>query len=531
MQKAMKENIIVMKFNLCIIFLLLCTSIMAQSSYPYALETVTFDAETQRVDKIPFDKPFRVVIENLPSQGITDIFIYEMEYKGNVRCFVRNKADIKISAEKISTKDKKISFNMPALKPQKHFDIAIIRKETEPYNKTIELNKAIFENPTDRIILEDLFIKLKTSYDLAKYCGTTPASAVVPGDVDEYLDLYNQGLNKVMNSIYNLEGIITTATIDETKIWKLIAESKQYVDKIDTTAFLAFYDNNTKGTSMQLISTGVTRLSDVVKKKVDILDLQKRILNLESSISTLGVIRLQVSTVLNATKRGDRSILNEIDNLIITLSENKKTLLSLYDKGNTLLDGQFKFNNNLITTTVAKDLQTESNNRFLLDLGLANIGIKDNRDEFKYIPKLAYGVNILFRSVDKNVPLYSLPGGTFTSIFRENIINEDGDTLSLLAKKYIWHYVSLYVGFTIGEMTEHEFGDFYNNTSLMAGPSIRIYRAIRVSFGPALLRRVSTNPVISNKRIATGMFATISVDIDLLKAVNSIISQLTPSLK
>ncbi|MCU7549860.1 hypothetical protein OCK74_12080 [Chitinophagaceae bacterium LB-8] len=524
----MKEINIILKSNLCIIILLLRTGVMAQSSYPYALETVTFNVETKRVDKVPFDKPFKLEIENLTVQEIQNIFIYEMTYNGNVRCFVRKHHDIKIPGDSVKKEDKKIWFLMPALKPQKHFDIIIISKETDPYNKTIALNKAIFKTPTDRTALENLFKKLKSSYELASYCNK-PASSVVPGTVDDYLDLYNQGLDKVMNSINKFEGIRTTNNIDETKFGKLIALSKQCCKTIDSAAFLNFYDVTTKNTSMELIYRGVTRLSDVVKQEADIFDLQKRIANLESSISTLGVIKLQVSTVLNAMQGGDRSMLNDIDLLIGVLKDNKKVLFDLYNRGTAVLDGQFYFNNNLISTTVEKDLQTESNNRFLLDLGFANLGVKDNRDKFTYIPKLAYGVNILFRPVDKNVPLNSLTG-SFRSLFRKDIII-DKDTLGLLAKKSIWHYLSLYVGFTIGEIKEPEFGDFYNNTSLMVGPSIRLYRALRFSFGPAFLRRVNASPVKSREEIAAGMFATASVDLDLLKAINSIINPLTPSLK
>jgi hypothetical protein len=522
----MKKLLTDLKLNTCIVLLLSAiNNVWAQSTYPYALETITFNAETKRVDKIPFDRPFRIEIEKLPTQGITNIFVYEMTYKDNTRCFKRGSADIKIPAENISVKDQKISFEMPALKPQKHFDIAIIRKETDPFNKTLELNKAIFKTPAERTVIEDLFDKLKSSYDLTRYCNM-PASTVVPGTVDDYLDLYNRGLNKVMESINNFTNICTTVNIDETQFEKLAILSKQCCKTIDSSAFLTFCN---KAASMDLIYKGLIRLSDVVKKEVDVFDLQKRAANLESSISTLGVIKLQALAVLNITQGNHTDILCEIDSLIKCLNDNKKAIDGLFNTGSTLLDGQFNFNNNLISTTVTKELQTESSNRFLLDLGFANIGIKDNRGKFTYIPKLAYGVNFLFRPVDKNVPLSSLPGD-IKRIFDKNII-VNGDTLGLLAKKSVWHYVSLYVGFTIGEMSEPEFSDFYNNTSLMVGPSIRLYkRTVRVSFGAAFLRRISASPVETRKEIATGMFATASVDLDILKAISSIINPLTPSL-
>src|SRR5688500_14671036 len=93
-----------------IVFLFLAKDVVAQSSYPYALETVTFNAETKRVDRIPFDKPFRLEVENLSSPAIHKIFIYEMTHKGGVRCFARNYPDIEIPADSVKKVDKKIWF-------------------------------------------------------------------------------------------------------------------------------------------------------------------------------------------------------------------------------------------------------------------------------------------------------------------------------------------------------------------------------------------------------------------------------------
>ena len=108
-----------------------------------------------------------------------------------------------------------------------------------------------------------------------------------------------------------------------------------------------------------------------------------------------------------------------------------------------------------------------------------------------------------------------------------NVAKLNNRYTSILAKKTIWHYVSLYIGFTIGEMKEPEFKDFYNNTSIMVGPSVKLYRAARLSFGPAFLRSVSANPVMTSNKIVVGAFANISVDIDLLKTISSITSLLT----
>src|SRR5690242_6903061 len=107
----MKKLLIVLITNIHIILLLLTSMYaMAQSSYPFALETITFNADTKRVDKIPFDKPFRIEIGNLPTQGISSIFVYEMTYRNSMRCFKRKTADIQIPAKDILTKDQKISF-------------------------------------------------------------------------------------------------------------------------------------------------------------------------------------------------------------------------------------------------------------------------------------------------------------------------------------------------------------------------------------------------------------------------------------
>jgi hypothetical protein len=506
-----------MRASIILTLLLFSIKGSVAQNYPYKLETVVIDKTTGSADKIPFDKPFIVEFTPEKTDGISMIFVYEMEYKLNTGpCFKRQSPDIKIT--KFEVKDKKVIFTMPALKPQKYFSFVLIRKETQPFQALLKLNKMIFwELSTNHGIansapFDTLFTSIKNNYK-GSFCNLT-SSSVIPADFAAYLKIYKNGLQPVFDSLDKSTGFCLQYMLNDKMISDARSILKDCCRSPDSSFYLAFCD---EGKSADQLLKGFASLSDLsVDPTIDTLNLPLRIDNLESTIKTLETWKKQVTVGVSEMKLITELLCN-LDSLMRCLKMNRDILNKLNKKALAIIDNILYGQETILGTTYIKDLETASSNRFLLDLGVANIDAWDNRNKFTYIPRLAWGANILFRPVDKNVPLVSLPG----SIWKH------GNDISMLSEKSFWHVFSLYIGFTIGSIPEPEFDNFYNNTSILLGPSIRLYKALHISAGSAFIKRINPNPVLTRKQFAIGEFVTVSLDVDFLKTVNSLTGLLT----
>ena len=506
-----------MRASIILIILLFFIKSAEAQNYPYKLETVVIDKTTGSADKIPFDKPFVVEFTPEKTEGISTIFVYEMEYNPKRGpCLKRNKPDIKIT--KFEVKDKKVIFTMPALKPKKYFSFVLIRKETRPFEALLKLNKMIFwefsTNPriANSAPFDTLFTSIKDKYK-GSICNLT-SSSVVPADFTTYLQIYNKGLQPVFDSINKSTGFCLQDLFNDKMISDVRSNLKEYCYSSDSLFYMAFCD---KKKSADQVLKGFTSVIDLsVDPIIDTFNLALRISNLESSIKTFEMWKKQVIVGVRDIKLITEFLCN-LDSFMQCLKMNKDILNKLNKKALVIIDNILYSQETILGTTYIKDLETASSNQFLLDLGVANIAAWDNRNKFTYIPRLAWGANILFRPVDKNVRLVYLPG----SIWKHD------NNSSILSEKSIWHVFSLYIGFTIGSIPEPEFDNFYNNTSILLGPSIRLFKALHISAGSAFLKRVNPNPFITRKQFTIGGFVTVSLDIDFLKTVNSLTGLLT----
>jgi hypothetical protein len=71
-------------------------------------------------------------------------------------------------------------------------------------------------------------------------------------------------------------------------------------------------------------------------------------------------------------------------------------------------------------------------------------------------------------------------------------------------------------------MSNSDFGNLYNNNSLLVGPAYRFARAFKVSAGASFLNRVSKNPIISEKETIIGGYVSLSVDIDFIQGLKDV---------
>jgi hypothetical protein len=73
-------------------------------------------------------------------------------------------------------------------------------------------------------------------------------------------------------------------------------------------------------------------------------------------------------------------------------------------------------------------------------------------------------------------------------------------------------------------MGNKEFDNLYNNTSLLVGPALRFARGFKISGGAAFVKRSSTHPLVSDKRIVVGPYVSLSTDIDFIQGLKDITS-------
>ena len=97
-----------------------------------------------------------------------------------------------------------------------------------------------------------------------------------------------------------------------------------------------------------------------------------------------------------------------------------------------------------------------------------------------------------------------------------------GPDYQIASMRSIWQHLSLNLGFTLGSLPNADFDNFYNGTSLLVGPAYRFRRAFKFSAGAAFLKRSSYNPLISEKKVVMGTFASLSVDIDFIETFKDI---------
>jgi len=485
---------------------------------------VTYDFATpESKTEIPFDKYFTLQILHFNTEQIQEIRVYEAMFyngrrilkrdvkKGNINTPV---IDFIVEKDERKVKHDTLLLYFPPIKPDKEFEIAVIRGLTKNNLVTaMNLNEAIFNNSPDapdyfkqlhKGVIDDALnlIVLKTNslalykdkfkYKFEPYYKKLKAPANFPSA--PFLSI---GDLNVMN-----EGFTQT---DMKFKWGHIPARLINDDKIDDmfAGYLpADYDSATKPAGA--------------------IDFKGRVNNLSKSIASMDTIYRYLNTYISINdKPAFRCMLLIIENAIKRLRANKEFI----NTESTALTNAIQTDTDLeeievvVGGTKAKDIKTQGSNIFTLDLGLATIGSWNSRNQFAALPKLYYGVNIYFRPINKNTRRENIPTG-----LPANPI--EGPDYNIVAQRSIWQHLSLTIGLTTGGYRNTEFDNLYNNTTLLIGGGYRFYRAFKVTAGAAFLRRASNNPVITDKGVFVGPFVSFSADIDLVQTIKDIINPL-----
>jgi hypothetical protein len=492
--------------------------------YPFASDLIKFDVVTARTDKqLPFDKPFVLAVENVATGNITGVYLYRVKYKqGNRQLYPDDKqtsyADYVFRSNEIIKEKNKLSLLVPALKPGKDFDILIEGSLSgRNIDKALALNKLIKQNsysggkpwPND---VRDAYVILRDSANNNQF--TPPRDVFTLQDPSEYY-----------TSVYLPAKTDYEALTDDSKLKSTVsfftpAEISGIVDKAPNLrktfndAYLL--EHISKEGSFTNLLLGLTNPSAPHNAKLDErAEFDKRIANLSASISFFDSLYQS----LNELAAHDPAYQTLRDRSLVILSALQSNRNTLHDYLKKVTDAISKYSEAvwLIGTTNSKDLQTKSSSLFTVDFGMANIGMRDLDNKIVYIPKLYWGLNIYFRGVDKNIPSRYFKKKRDKETVNGNVIDYD-----VLSHKTPFNRLCLTLGFTFGSVDKANFDNFFAGSSMLIGPSLRLSRSFRIGGGLALMKRTSSDPLKADKDIATGAFASLSLDIDILSAAKNV---------
>ncbi|WP_149242985.1 hypothetical protein [Dyadobacter sp. 32] len=412
---------------------------------------------------------------------------------------------------------KRLLLRVPELKPSRDFDILLIFKLSQ---KNIELAKdlnreiyrvekrttdsdSIFKNP--KIIDKGRDLREKANDSTFSYKSSR---YVFHQTLKIYYDNLYAKTKPYLDAINDTTTFNKLSTVSDPQL-KLIGDAAR---KIALKPDLVLFGENLR-TKSSYIAFGYTPLNYAADfPKIDPINEEKRIANLDSTIRYFTTFKDIVSELSIYDPVNFAALKKSLVAQIGLLQKNRDILKTASKQMASIFENQLEARW-LTGNSGAKDLQAQGKNYFSMLAGIAYGAAKTNSGEIVQIPKLFLGLNINFRALNKDLrPL------------KDSKRNAKADTAALLTRRDIWHFVGLNVGLTLGPMKNNQFDNFYANTSLTIGPSVRVSRLFRVSAGPMFLNRTQKNPLSDQKKATMGGYVSIALDIDFLEPVTRIVN-------
>ena len=489
---------------------------------------IKFDLKDRSISSpIPFDKPFVLNVLNLNNAEVKSIEVYAIYYEkgkrklsGGIPSFIIPEKD------RINEKDKLI-INFPALGAGKEFDILITKKlSSETIEKIYEINHIIYNQVSNSITreeysknLEQQIIDLKSEINDEKL-----GQELRDLSSDSTIDLYKKNVYDKVKIFYDSiaspfqnqkKQIQTFFTQEEiTKIVNVLNPKSTFFSRV--YILQKIYDDN----SFEQIARGVYEIDykyPVVKSKPEIFNFKKRLANLQVSYNYLDSLVDELNYLKAKDPKRYAKLKNKAKSIFEIVIANKKVVEeNVKHILKTLNEHYYEQGVWLIGTTSVDDLKVKSGNIFSLDAGLLSIGAFNNNNQFTVIPKLYLGLNIFFKSRDKNS----------SNKYKIKRASTDDETHTLESQPSIWDNLCLTAGFTLGKMVEKDFDNITNGLSFTLGPSLSLFNAVRISGGVAFLKRNNTNPIRTEKQLIVGPYIGLSLDFDLLEQAKKITSLL-----
>ncbi|WP_343701457.1 hypothetical protein [Chitinophaga sp.] len=526
-----------LKSYLLLVAVLACAGSVARaqsnnSAYPFSQDAIKIDPVSLKPEKqIPFDKPFSLLLSMDDVESVVAVHAYEVKYRkwekgdaafnylkrgGRIRdiALKNGVADpIPGVGMRKDVKQKLLIIDFPPMPPNFHFDFAVIKQLS---GAALEKLRGYTSAIADSLIWKNKIGLKKLEISLYDFWNKID-KRVYPGQGRKFMvstinfDLSVQGNKNTSNlyycydteqldsaylALYNFSFAAAFPDADDAKaIYQLLAAQKTdnvgYAHLLTAIAggYRTFYEN------------GRLALGQLAEDSTGFFDLDQRVSNLDTSMAHLKKMRAALEKLVGVPQQSLVTAFKiKMDTLFNNVSKNREKLskITSYINKKILGNPDMHYTQWYVSTNVVQDLQTKSSFIFTPQVGLSALYVRNNANEIKVVPKLNWGVNINFRSIDKLVGRKYLPNRT------------------------PWHYLSLHLGLTIGGFRDKEYENLYNSTSLLIGPSYRINKALYFSTGLSLFRQKDRNPLINEYNVAGGLYSTLLLDLDITNAISTI---------
>lgn len=475
-------------------------------------EIIKLDSITFKADKrIPFDREFILEMKVPEDIDIQNIFLYNVEIKRDGASKVIRKLEDPDNSGNISPKyilgsklsGTSLKIFVDPLEPNKNFDIELVQKFSgknlnalikvlylihrggiinAASEFTANLDPDIIEQPTPSIIQKKY------------YSGTFM-----------YVNFFHAfRASPFLTAIDHTTTLLPNfAAINAIPYQYLYAQST--ANAIDNAELGSLFSIPDVGAYKKILS-GINKISIEKKQDVGDFEIEARLKNIKESLIIVSKLKVLSQSLLlnNGVNPVFISFAGKISGLESALIKSSSIIALNYKKlvATIKADSHFMYGKLLIVSSNMETIQTGAGYNLIPEIGIANT-FPTGHDGMKYIPRIYLGVNINFRPIDKNLKFQNVP--------REAIF---------------WYRTSLTLGITTKPVQNKDFGDFFNNTSLLVGINYRFARGIRVSAGPILYRQKNYNPIVEKQILAMAPFLALSFDVDITQAIDKLIGKL-----
>jgi len=494
---------------------------------------IKIDSLTRQTDKpIPFDQPFTIILTPRDPAGVIGVFAYPVvrDKPGYTHIDV---GTVPFAKPTPTIRGPQVVIDFPAIKPNFNFDFCLIRQldgdtldEFMGYANYVAKALIVRPAPTDA----EKLAKDNKYYYFVNKLKRAPNRYDVVATTWQYDFLFTQncpggpGYNCAQRGLE--QTIAGSALQHYLAIYAVAPALTEYADLHDDlvavskkmkarkisdqtiAALIRIFTPSATGTIQEsnLYSGLVSMDYTYQTSPVSLDDLKKRLANLDLSYQRLLGLQDTVERINNELPAFDPQIQHATEALKRIAAEVYRVKKAIADEYTPIK----KYFQDLPATNYAewythntdgvKDLKTKSGNIFSPQIGITFLRLPKNTGGYQVIPKLAIGVNINFRDINKN-------------LYRKDIPHKD------------WrHYLSGFVGLTFGNFRDSIYQNLFASNSLFFGLNYRITRSFYFSLGGTIIRQQYKDPVINDFHTQFALNASLMLDLDLASAASSITS-------
>ncbi len=209
----------------------------------------------------------------------------------------------------------------------------------------------------------------------------------------------------------------------------------------------------------------------------------------------------ELNTIQCSDEKSVSANMKQFNDLISSLQESRRNIEQIIKEKNKIskiiTDKYFTRSVSYSTNSYITGLKTRGKLRIIPSFGVVGFG-EVNGYGFGYIsPYLGFNINLT--PIKKDIPLANYPNKNWK------------------------HHFSLMFGWTLTDISKsNKRESLYKNSSFLTGINYRLSHSFHLSAGCLWFQKIDSNPIVSDKSIATVPFVGISLDLDLKEYMNNL---------